>query len=168
VAGHAAVSVDDDLAPGQAGVGVGAAELERPRRVAEQREVVLGELRRQQRPDDVVEQVGLEQRFDVDAGLVLGRDQYGVEADGPVALVLDRDLRLPVRPEIGQDPGFADLGEPNIIPWSPAPTASRASSFEPVRRSSAALTPWAMLGDCSSIDTTTPQVLPSNPYDSRS
>jgi hypothetical protein len=38
----------------------------------------------------------------------------------------------------------------------------------PERCSSDAFTPWLMFGDCSSIDTITPQVLPSKPKLSRS
>ena len=47
VAGHAAVGVDDDLAAGEAAVGVRAAELERARSgCTKHLEVVVGELRR--------------------------------------------------------------------------------------------------------------------------
>ena len=44
VTGHAAVGVDDDLATGEAAVGVRTAELERAGRVDEHLEVVVGEL----------------------------------------------------------------------------------------------------------------------------
>ena len=49
VAGHAAVGVDDDLAAGEAAVGVRAAELELAGRVHEHLEVVVGELLGQRR-----------------------------------------------------------------------------------------------------------------------
>ena len=49
----------------------------------------------------------------------------------------------------GISSGVSSQANPTIIPWSPAP---------PV------LTPWAMSGDCSSIDTSTPQVSKSKPY----
>src|SRR6266508_6069354 len=52
---------------------------------------------------------------------------------------------------------------PNIIPWSPAPSASSSSSDPPSRCSSASSTPRAMSGDCSWIDVITPQVSPSIP-----
>ena len=48
----------------------------------------------------------------------------------------------------GISSGVSSQAKPTIIPWSPAP---------PV------LTPWAMSGDCSSMDTRTPQVSKSKP-----
>ena len=56
-------------------------------------------------------EVGGEQRVDVDAGRVLRRDQHGLQADGPAALVVERDLRLAVGPEVGDDLGLADLAQ---------------------------------------------------------
>ena len=79
MAGGAAVGVDDDLAAGEAGVGVRAAQLEEAGGVGQDLVAVVGELAGQQRVDDVVAQVGLEQRLDVDAGLVLGRDEHGLQ-----------------------------------------------------------------------------------------
>ena len=77
MAGHAAVGVDDDLAAGEAGVGVRAAELELAGRVDEDLVVVVGELAGTQRRDHVLDEVGLEERLAVDAGRVLGRDEHG-------------------------------------------------------------------------------------------
>jgi hypothetical protein len=68
---------------------------------------------------------------------------------------------------IGMRSSVSSHAYPNIIPWSPAPISSHLSPV-PARCSAALSTPMAMSGDCSSIEVITPQVLPSNPYDSRS
>ena len=75
-------------------------------------EVVVGELLREQRPDDVLDEVGLDHRVDVDARAVLGRDEHGREPLRLAVLVLDRDLGLAVGPQVRQHAGLADLGEP--------------------------------------------------------
>src|SRR5436190_1793896 len=69
VPGGAAVGVNDDLAAGQPRVGMRTAELERTGRVGQQLVLVFGELRREQGVDDVLLQVGLQQRIGVEAGL---------------------------------------------------------------------------------------------------
>ena len=68
VAGHAAVGVDDDLAAGEPAVGVGAAELERAGRVDPHVVAVLGELRRHERMDHVLDEVGLDERLRIEPG----------------------------------------------------------------------------------------------------
>ena len=75
VARHAAVGVDDDLAAGETAVGVRTAELERAGGVAQELEVVVGELLGEQRCDDVLEQVGVQLVEDVDPGRGLGGDE---------------------------------------------------------------------------------------------
>ena len=112
VAGGAAVGVDDDLAPGEAGVGVGPAEHEAAGGVGQQLVLVVGELLGQQRVDHVLPQVGLEQGLDVEAGLVLAGDEHRLQADGPAVLVLERDLGLAVGPQVGQHARLAHLGQP--------------------------------------------------------
>ena len=67
VAGHAAVGVDDDLAAGEPGVGVGPAQLETTRGVGEDAQRRGVEVGRQQRVDHVLAKVGEQQRLDVDA-----------------------------------------------------------------------------------------------------
>src|SRR4029078_5662970 len=57
VATHAAVGVDDDLASGEATVGVRAAEHERPGRVDPHLVVVVGELLGDRRADDLLYEV---------------------------------------------------------------------------------------------------------------
>ncbi len=74
---HAAVGVDDDLAAGEPGVGVRAAEHERAGRVDVHAEVVVGELRRHRRADDLLDEVGADDGVAVDALLVLRADQDG-------------------------------------------------------------------------------------------
>ena len=80
VAGHAAVGVDDDLAAGEAAVGVRPTELERAGRVDQHLEVVVGELLGDRGLDDVLDEVGLHLPVDVDAGRVLAGDQHGRRA----------------------------------------------------------------------------------------
>ena len=112
MARHAAVRVDDDLAAGEAAVGVRATELEVAGRVAEHVEVVVGELRGQQRPDDVLEERGLQLGVDVDARSGLGGDQHGGEPLRDVVLVLDGDLGLAVGTQVVDQPRLANFGEP--------------------------------------------------------
>ena len=80
MAGHAAVGVDDDLATGEPGVGVRAAELEDAGRVDEDAQALGVEVRRQQRVDHVLDEVGPQLLLEVDPAGVLGRDQHGVDA----------------------------------------------------------------------------------------
>ena len=67
MAGHAAVGVDDDLAPREPGVGVGPAELEAPGGVGQHAQRRGVEVGRQQRMDHVLAEIGQQQRLDVDA-----------------------------------------------------------------------------------------------------
>ncbi len=55
---------------------------------------------------------GASMRVQVDVGGVLGGDDDRVEPDGLVAVVLDGDLGLAVRAQVGQHAGLAHLGEP--------------------------------------------------------
>ena len=69
------------------------------------------------RLDDVLEEVGLEERLDVDPVAVLRRDEDALDLGRPLAtalvdVVADRHLRLAVRPEIREHLGLAHLGEP--------------------------------------------------------
>jgi hypothetical protein len=111
VAGCAAVGVHDDLAAGEAAVGVGAAQLEAAGGVDQHAVVVVLEGGGHQRADDVLDQVGLDERVGVEARLVLGRDEHGLERDRHAVLVVEGDLGLPVRAEVGQDARLAHLGE---------------------------------------------------------
>ena len=111
VAGHAAVGVDDDLAAGETGVGVGAAQLEHAGRIGQHPQVRRVELGRQQRVDDVGPQVGQEQGLEVDARVVLGRDQDRLEGDRPAVLVGDAHLGLAVGAQVRQRADPADLGQ---------------------------------------------------------
>ena len=61
--------------------------------------------------DHVLTEVGEQQRLDVDTRGVLGRDQHGVDGDGPPALVDDAHLRLAVGAQVGKDADAPDLGE---------------------------------------------------------
>src|SRR5579862_1213385 len=112
VRSRAAVRVDDDLAPGQAGVAHRAADHELAGRVAVEEVLVLEPLRvveilREDRLDDVRGEIRLEQRLDVDAFSVLRRDEHALDLNRSppsvrVLLVAHRHLRLAVRPQIEQ------------------------------------------------------------------
>ena len=74
-------------------------------------------VRVQDRLDDVLEQVGLDQGLGVEAVAMLRRDEHPLDLDRPldpalVDLVADGHLRLPVRPQVRQHLGLADLREP--------------------------------------------------------
>ena len=60
--------------------------------------------------DHVLVEVGLEQRLDVEPGLVLGGYEHGAQGDGAPVLVLEGHLGLAVRAQIGQHPRLAHLG----------------------------------------------------------
>ena len=122
VAGSAAVGVDDDLPPGEAGVPHRPADHELAGRVDEDEvalleAVLVVEVAREDRVEDVLDQVGLDQRLLVEAVAVLRRDEHAHDLDGPlpsvlVDLVADRHLRLPVRPQVREDLGLPHLREP--------------------------------------------------------
>ncbi len=115
----AAVGVDDDLAPRQARVSHRPADHELPGRVdveevAVAEAALVVEIVRQDRAQNVVDQVGLDQRLGVEAVAVLGRDQHPLDLDGALAAVLvdlvaHRDLRLAVGAQIRQHVGLANL-----------------------------------------------------------
>jgi hypothetical protein len=111
VAGHPAVGVGDDLAPGQAGVRRRAALLEAAGRVGQDPQPRGVELLGEQGPDDVLLDVGAEP-IEVDVAVVVGGDQHGLEGDRLAVLVADRHLRLAVRVEVGHRAALARLGEP--------------------------------------------------------
>ncbi len=69
------------------------------------------EVRREQRVDHVLDQIGLDQRLGIEARLMLGRDQHGAQRTRHAVLVVDGDLRLPVGPQVREDPRLADLRE---------------------------------------------------------
>ena len=111
MAGHAAVGVHDDLAPREPGVGVRPAQLEPTGGVGQDAQRRGVEVGREQRVDDVLAQVGEQQRLDVDTRRVLRGDEHGVDGDGTARLVDDAHLGLAVGPEIGQDADAPDLGQ---------------------------------------------------------
>ena len=185
----AAVGVDDDLAAGEPGVGLRAADLEAAGGVHEDAHaarVELGELA-QHRVDHLGLDVGREQRLDVDLLAVLRADQHGVDArpasrprtrsrpgscrraagTGTTPALRTSARRLASRCAIAIGSGISSSvsrhAKPNIMPWSPAPSVSRSSAEWPSRCSSASSTPRAMSGDCSWIAVMTPHVSPSRP-----
>jgi hypothetical protein len=111
VATHAAVGVDDDLAPGETGVGVRATEFEGARGVDPDGVVVVGELLGNDRPDHVLDQVGLDHRITIDTRRVLGRHEHRGEPHRSPGVVVERHLGLAVGAQVGHDVGLAHLGE---------------------------------------------------------
>ena len=122
VRGGTTVGIDDDLAAGEAGVAVRAADLEHAGRVDQELDVALDQLFRQHRLDDVLDDGvdgGLLHALDGDAvladllghlGTVLGGQHHGVDGDRLAIDVLEGDLRLGVRPQPGQATILAQHG----------------------------------------------------------
>ena len=115
VRGRAAVGVDDDLAAGEAGVAVRAADHEAAGRVDQDARLRVHQRRRDDLLDDVLGDVGAE-LLGRDLVAVLRRDDHGVDADRRVAVVLDADLGLAVRPEVGRAALAARLRQPLAQP----------------------------------------------------
>ena len=119
---RAAVGVDDDLPAGQARVAHRPADHELAGRVDVDEVLLLEPLLvvervRQDRVQDVLDQVRLDQRLGVEPVAVLRRDEDALDLDRPLAAVLvdlvaNRHLRLPVRPQVREHVGLAHLGEP--------------------------------------------------------
>ena len=113
MASHATVGVDDDLATSESGVAHRAADLEATGRVDQQAEVSrldveVGELGAYHELLDI----GSQQRRKVDVGGVLRRHNDRVEAHGlVVVVVLDGDLSLAIRTQVGDRPVLANLGQ---------------------------------------------------------
>ena len=145
---YAAVRVDDDLAAGEPGVGLRAADLEPSGRVhhrLRRRRVEVGELA-QHGVDDLRLDVGLQERLDVDLLAVL-RARSGPCRRAPACRPRTRwrpgscrrDADTERRPLCGRRRGAWRAGgpwrsgsgisssvsrqaKPNIMPWSPAPS----------------------------------------------
>ena len=115
VASHPAVGVDDDLAAGQTGVAHRAADDEAAGRVDQQAIALRRACRRSASTGSMTcflmsASSGVDE---TDLVGVLGGEHDGVDADGPVGLVvLDGDLGLAVGPQVGERAVVADGGEP--------------------------------------------------------
>ena len=66
---------------------------------------------RQQRVDDVLTEVRQQEGLEVDARVVLRRDEHRLDGDGSAVLVGHAHLGLAVRTEVGQDADPAHLGQ---------------------------------------------------------
>jgi len=128
VASHSPVGVDDDLAPGQPGVSHRASGHELARRVDEHEVALLEaplvvELAGENRMENVLDDVRLDQSVGVEAIAVLGRDEHASDLHGPLVAVLvdlipDRHLSLTVRTQVRQDLRFPHLGQAPADPMS--------------------------------------------------
>ena len=107
---HAAVAIDDDLSAGEAGVAVGAADFEAAGGVDVDGDGGVPPLA-QDGLDDVLDDLLLELVLAiVPGGVVLGREDDGVDADGLVVLILDGHLALGVGAEARNLVRAADVG----------------------------------------------------------
>ena len=111
VAGHPAVAVDDDLAAGQPGIAHRAAGHEASGRVDVHDRVGVAQLDRDRRQDHGLDDVVVGAARPGRRGRAGPRRPPSGPARGIAVLVLDRDLGLAVRPEVGQLAGLADLGQ---------------------------------------------------------
>ena len=111
MAGRPAVGVHDDLASGEAGVGVRAAELELPGGVGQDLVAVLGELAGTSGAITWSRRSGRSSVSRSIFGAVLGGDEDGLEADGAAVLVVEGDLGLAVGAQVRQHAGLAHLGQ---------------------------------------------------------
>ena len=115
----------------------------------------------------MLDEVGLDLAHVLDLGGVLRGDDDGRDLDRLAFLVAHGDLGLAVGTQIGEGTvvthGGQALGQPNIMPWSPAPIRSIGSVVAPVWVSKDSSTPWAISGDCSWMRLITPQVSQSKP-----
>ena len=112
VGGAAAVGVHDDLAAGEAGVPLGAADDEAACWVDIILRALIQQLRRGHGLDDLADHV-LPDLVQADLRAVLGGDDHRVHPDGAVVLVvLHRHLALAVGPHIGELSALADLRHP--------------------------------------------------------
>src|SRR5581483_795854 len=113
-----AVAIDDDLAPGQAGVAVRSADHELAGRVDVENNVVVPELLGDARPNHLLDDLPLGLLADgvlllVQHGfIVLGGDDDRVNARRPLADVLNGHLALAVGPEPRQLALLPRLGQP--------------------------------------------------------
>ena len=111
VAGGAAVGIDDDLAPGETGISVWAADDEVAGGVGQKPVIVIGKLRRHDRLYDLLQQVHVEFVLKVDTGSVLGGDQHRAQTNRAPVFVVEGDLGFAVGAEVGHRAVFTDLGQ---------------------------------------------------------
>src|SRR6266550_3017683 len=107
---HSAVSVDDDLATGEAGVTLRSADDEAAGGI----DVKLDFLDAQVLGDDLLDHFAddcFPQLLGRNVFRVLGRDDHGLDADRKCALVENGDLRLTVRPYPAPILRAAEFGE---------------------------------------------------------
>ena len=109
----AAVGVDDDLAPGEPGIPHRPAGDEAAGRVhVEDTFLAIEQLGRNRGHDDAFDDV-LAEALVRDVGTVLGGDHHRLDRPRLAVHVADRDLRLPVRPQVIHAARLPELTEPH-------------------------------------------------------
>ena len=103
---HSAVRVGDNFAAGQAGIALRTADDETSGRVDVDARLSVAHRRRDDVIDDFLGDF-VTNDFERDIGIVLRRDDDRIDANGLIAVVLDRDLRLAIGPQIGNVAVFA-------------------------------------------------------------
>ena len=127
---HAAVGVDDDLAAGEARVGLGPADLEPAGRVDERRLPVARRARGTpgapgRSPPRSMS--GLSSVSTSTSSRCWARDQDGVDAHGLAVRVLDGDLALAVGSQVRNDARLADVGQPLATAGGPSRSAAASA-----------------------------------------
>ena len=110
VTGDAAVRIDDDLASRQARVAHGTTDHEPARRIDEEAQVVIDQIGWQHFAYDVRFDV-LPKVIDIYLGVVLCRDHHRVDPLRAAVGVFDRDLRLAIGTQIGEQAALPHLGQ---------------------------------------------------------
>ena len=109
VARKSAVGVDNDLAASEAAVADGTADDEPPGRIDVELGALVQPFLRQHRQHDFFHH-GFAQLFGADVVAVLGGEHDGLDADGLVVFITQRDLALGIRPKPGELAALAHLG----------------------------------------------------------
>ena len=115
VPGNAAVGIHQNLAPGQAGVPLRPADHKPAAGVDKILGLVVQQLRRHDGPDDLLNHIPADlgaESVPVGSVVMLAADDDSVNAIGFPVAVFHRDLRLAVRPQVGQRAILADGGQP--------------------------------------------------------
>src|SRR5436190_16234543 len=105
------IGIDDDLAASQSAVAVGAADDKIPRRIDVVLDVAAGQISRQLRLNDLVDDVVVELRLRNVRRVLCAHDDR-IDPQSPIAIVFDRHLALAIRPQPIDLALLTDAGQP--------------------------------------------------------